>query len=96
MIIVESTKNQINKEEVTRGTLIWAKYSTWKEGRSGIVVNVTDEEITILFLSSPRNVHTNVIMRASELEDSRWQVRYSNDGMLTVIAYGFDPEESGE
>ncbi len=97
MIVVESTKIRVNIREITRGTLFWMKYSSWEEGRSGVAVNVTDEEITVLVLDVSRGFHTHVIITAADLDAGKWQVRYSTDGMLTVTEYPEpEPEESEE
>lgn len=96
MIIVESTRTVINTEEIARGTLIWAKHSTWDEGRTGIVKEATEKVITVLFLPSLQNVQNHFLIPASELEEGAWQVRYSTDGLQNVIAYGTDDEEGGE
>lgn len=96
MIIVESTRTVINTEEITRGTLIWAKHSTWDEGRTGIVKEATEKAITVLFLPTLQNVQNHFLIPASELADGAWQVRYSTDGLQNVIAYGTDDDEGGE
>jgi len=96
MIIVESTKTVINTEEITRGTLIWAKHSTWDEGRTGIVKDASEACITVLFLPSLQNVQNHFMIPVSELEDGAWHVRYSYDGLLNVISYGDDDDGNGE
>lgn len=96
MIIVESTSIVINTEEVTRGTLIWAKHSTWDEGRTGIVKEATEKIITVMFLPSMQNVQNHYMIPVSELAAGAWQVRYSSDGLQNVIAFGIDDDGSGE
>lgn len=87
MIIIESTSNVINADEIVRGTLIWAKHSSWNEGRSGVVSNVGEKSITVLFLPELQNVQNRFLIPVSELEGGAWQVRYSSDGLVTVLSY---------
>lgn len=97
MIIIESTKTVINTDEVARGTLIWAVKSGWDEGRPGIVTDVSEKCIRVLFLPTMQNVQRYFEIKASELESGEWSLRYSSDGLLTVISFGDDEdEESGE
>ena len=93
MILIESTRNLINTEEITRGTLIWSKHFSWEEGRTGIVSAVTEKLITVLFLPSLQNVRNHFTIPATELEDGDWMVRYSTDGLQTVISFGEEDEE---
>ena len=96
-IIITESKTTINTEEITRGTLIWAKHSSWGAGICGIVSGVTEEKITVRYLPSVQNVQNHFEIPASELtgEEPEWQVRYSSDGLVTVIEFNFEPEQEG-
>ncbi len=87
-LITEVTDRLINVEEIARGTLIWAKHSTWDEGISGIVESVTPNTITVRYLPSTQNVQNHYRVHASELAADEWTLRYSTDGMQTVETYG--------
>ena len=93
MILTEVTKDVINTDEIGRGTLVWAKHSSWEEGRSGIVTNATEKDIVITFLPSFQNVRNHFTILASELVDGQWQLRYSSDGLQNVSSFGFATEE---
>ena len=99
-IIITKSKATINTEEITRGTLIWAKLSSWEEGICGIVSGVTEEKITVRYLPSVQNVQNHFMIMASELsgEEPDWQIRYSSDGLKTVVEFNIepDPEDDGE
>lgn len=96
-IIITESKTTINTEEITRGTLIWAKHSSWGAGICGIVSGVTEEKITVRYLPSVQNVQNHFEIPASELtsEEPEWQVRYSSDGLVTVIEFNIEPEQEG-
>ena len=96
-IIITESKTTINTEEITRGTLIWAKHSSWGAGICGIVSGVTEEKITVRYLPSVQNVQNHFEIPASELtgEEPEWQVRYSFDGLVTVIEFNIEPEQEG-
>ena len=99
-IIITESKTAINTEEITRGTLIWAKHSSWDAGICGIVSSVNEEKITVRYLPSVQNVQNHFIILASELtgETPDWSVRYSSDGLKTVTEFNIepDPEDDGE
>lgn len=94
MLIKETTNNVINTEEVSRGTLIWAKHSSWEDGISGIAEYVDERKIVVRFLPTTQNVQNHFMMLAKDISGGSWTVRYSNDGMETVLSYG--GTESGE
>ena len=99
-IIITESKTTINTEEITRGTLIWAKHSSWDAGICGIVSGVTEEKITVRYLPSVQNIQNHYEIPASELsgEKPEWRVRYSSDGLVTVVEFNIepDPDDDGE
>jgi len=95
-LLVEATKTIINTDEVARGSLIWAKHSSWDEGVSGMVSDATEQRILVRFLPSIQNVMNHYVITADELVGGEWRVRYSGDGMETVSTYGIEEESAGE
>ena len=49
MLINHIERIEFDMDEVRRGTLIYAKHRTWKEGMSGIDYHVSEERITVMF-----------------------------------------------
>lgn len=96
MLIKETTNDVIDTNEIGRGSLIWAKYSSWEEGKSGIVENVTEEKILVRFLPSTQNIQNHFMIYAAELVADAWKVRYSSDGMETVSSYGGEEVNGSE
>ena len=96
MIITEKIRNLINTEEITTGTLIWAKHTSWDDGRTGIIKDVNEKAIIVLFLPPLQNVQNYFVIKAAELEAGEWEVRYSTDGLVSVISFGGDDGISGE
>ena len=43
MLIVDNTGKKFSKEEIPRGTVIYAKHGTWDKGEIGIVTSVTEK-----------------------------------------------------
>jgi hypothetical protein len=96
VLIKETTNDVIDTKEIGRGSLIWAKHRSWKEGKSGIVENVTEQKIIVRFLPSTQNIENHFMIYASELVEDAWTVRYSSDGMETVSSYGGEEENGSE
>ncbi len=97
-IITTESKTTINTDEITRGTLIWAQHSSWSAGICGIVSGVTEEKITVRYLPSVQNVQNHYEILASELsgEEPEWQVRYSTDGLETIVEFNITQESDEE
>lgn len=82
MLINHIERIEFDMDEVRRGTLIYAKHRTWKEGISGIVYHVSEERITVLYPNEKTNTQNHFFIPVSE--DGEWEIRYSNDGLLTI------------
>ena len=78
MLINHIERIEFDVNEVRRGTLIYAKHRTWKEGISGIVYHASEERITVM----------------SEVYKNEWEIRYSGDGLRTVQEYKEAADES--
>ena len=96
MLVIEQTTNAINTDEIGRGSLTWAKHLTWEEGRTGIVENVDKEKILVRFLPVMQNIQSHFQINIAELTAGKWTLRYSSDGLETVVAYGGDESGSDE
>lgn len=55
MLIDHIERAEFNAEEMRRGTLVFAKHKTWKEGISGIVYRASAEQITVMYPNSLTN-----------------------------------------
>ena len=94
MLLIDKSSTVFNTEDVTRGSLMYAKHSSWDEGVSGIVTEANEKFIRLQFLPKIANVINHTIIKASDVVDGYWLVRYSSDGMATVNE--FIPPETEE
>lgn len=85
MLFVDTEKKGFNLEEIRRGTLICAKHKTWPEGQSGMVTEVSEDLIRVQYLPSIQNVMNHYFIPAEEGDE--WEIRYSNDGLRTIMVY---------
>ena len=95
MLLVNKSSTVFNTEEVTRGSLMYAKHSSWDEGVSGIVTEAHEKAIRLQFLPAINNVLNHTVIYASDVVKGDWTVRYSSDGMSTVKEY-IPPEPEQE
>lgn len=91
MILVDVERKEFNLDEITRGTLIWAKHRTWAEGQAGMVTEVSSDLIRVQYLPSIQNVLNHYFVSATEAASGEWEMRYSPDGLESVYLY---PEPS--
>lgn len=87
MLIVDNTGKKFSKEEIPRGTVIYAKHGTWDKGETGIVTSVTEEMLRVQYFPEIGNVLNHFFIPVSEVEAGQWNIRYSNDDLLSVKTY---------
>ena len=96
MLLIDKSTTVFDTEEVVRGSLMYAKHSSWDKGVSGIVTEANEKFIRLQFLPEIANVINHTIIKASDVVKGYWLIRYSSDGMETVTEYApADPEEEG-
>lgn len=89
LLISESGK-VFNTEAVQKGFLVSAKHKCWDEPKNGIISSVTPDELRILYCPGIANVTRFFFVRASEVDEGQWELRWSED-MTSIEEY--KPEE---
>lgn len=93
MLLVNTERKGFNIDEISRGTLVYAKHMSWPKGQTGIVTDVSEDKIRVQYLPSIQNVLNHFFITATETEAGEWEIRYSSDGLLNVVSF---PEEQKE
>lgn len=93
MLLVNVEKSTYNMEEIQRGTLICAKHQTWEDWQSGIVTEVSEDLIRVQYLPSIQNVLNHYFIPVSEVEEGEWKIRYSSDGLESILEYPLVEDE---
>lgn len=99
MLLVNTERKEFNTEEISRGTLIYAKHKSWPEGQTGMVTEVSGNELRVQYLPSIQNVLNHFLITVAEAEAGEWDIRYSSDGLQSVASFPEEtsvPEEPGE
>lgn len=96
MLLVNTERTEYNLDEISRGTLVYAKHRSWPQGQTGIVTEASGEVLRVQYLPSIQNVLNHFFIPAAEAESGEWEIRYSSDGMLNVAAFPEPPTEPGE
>ena len=65
--------------EVKRGDLLWARHSTWEEGKAGFVTAAEESRLTVQYFPGIGNVTNHFHIQASEAAAGEWEVRWSED-----------------
>lgn len=94
MLIDHIERAEFNAEEIRRGTLIFAKHKTWKEGISGIVYRTSAEQITVMYPNSLTNTQNHFFIPVYEVGNNEWEIRYSNDDLQSIQEYQEGTDES--
>lgn len=80
---------------IKRGDLLWAKHSTWDEGRAGFVTSATESQLIVQYQPSIGNVTNHFVIPVSEAKKGEWKVRWSAD-MTDIQEYGIQSEPEQE
>ena len=99
MLLVNTERTEYNLEEISRGTLIYARHRSWPSGQAGIVTEASGDMIRVQYLPRIQNVLNHFFIPAAEAESGEWEIRYSNDGLLNTTAFPelpAEPEGKGE
>lgn len=78
-LITDSTEKVFDISSVHKGDLIRAQYSGWDEPRNGIITAVSEDKLTVLFLPGIGNVTNYYTILATEVQASKWTVKWSTD-----------------
>ncbi|EET60421.1 hypothetical protein BRYFOR_07617 [Marvinbryantia formatexigens DSM 14469] len=87
MLLVKTEVAGFNLTEIRRGTLICARHRTWTQGQPGIVTEASETLLRVQYLPSIQNVRNHYMIPASEVEAGEWEIRYSSDGLESVLTY---------
>ena len=82
-ILTSSTVTTIDMQKIAKGAFIRAKYHTWRQPYNGIVANVTESVIRVLYIGDGGNITNYFVISADEIEQGLWALSWSDD--LTVI-----------
>lgn len=77
LVITESTC--FNEQEIHERDLIRARYHTWDEARNGIVIGVSGQTLTVIFMPKVHRATTYFTIKADEVKDGKWELTYTED-----------------
>ena len=91
-LIVQGSGVVFDTTAIGKGWLVYAKHKSWDDGKAGFVTAVSEEQIIVQYHPPIGNITNHFAMKASEVSDGEWTVRWSED-LSTVDVY---PEEDAE
>lgn len=78
-LIVDSVTKVFDTTQIKKGDLVYAKHSSWPDGRGGFVTAITDEQITVQYHPGIGNVTNHFFLPANEVATGEWELRWSED-----------------
>ena len=84
MLLQVKSEPVFDLDEISRGDIVYACKDTWDEGICGIVVDVNELQMRILYLPKIQNVMNHCIVKASQVAAGLWELRYSHDQLDSV------------
>lgn len=82
-LIKDNTEKVFDDTSIQKGDLIRAKYKSWLDARNGLVTAVSENKLTVLFISGPGAATNFFVILASEVVEGKWNVSWTSD--LTTI-----------
>lgn len=64
---------------VQQRDFIRAQYHTWDGPRNGLVTAAGEDRLTVIFLPAINNVTCYFEIKAQEVQDGKWSIRWSRD-----------------
>lgn len=99
VLIKEKPTTVFDMSRIGRGYLLWARHSSWSEGKAGFVTSATEEQLIVQYYPGLGNVTNHFIIPVSEVAGGQWEIRWS-DNMSEIQEYGInednEEQEGGE
>lgn len=99
-LITKKPVTSFDLDKIKRGYLLWAKHSSWPEGKAGFVTAATERQLVVQYYPGIGNVTNHFRIPVSEAAAEQWEMRWSAD-MSEIYRHGADtdsrlpePEES--
>lgn len=93
-LVKEKPTVAFDMSQIGRGYLLWARHSTWSEGKAGFVTSATEEKLIVQYYPGIGNVTNHFIILVSEVAGGQWEIRWSDD-MSGIQEYGIN-EDNGK
>lgn len=89
--VAETIQAAFDTDNVKKGDLIRAQYYSWLAPVNGIITNVTDKTVTVLYMPKIHNACSYFSINAKEVLEGKWGALITRD-MVTinevVLTYG--------
>lgn len=78
-LLITESRTVIDTGAIRRGDMIRAKYRAWKSAVNGVVANVDNDAIRVLYIGTGSCVTNYFTVTAAELDDGDWTISWSTD-----------------
>lgn len=78
-LIIDSVSRMFDPEQIRKGMLVYARHSSWTEGKGGFVTAAMPHEIAVQYYPGMSNVTNHFFIKADEVADGRWELKWSED-----------------
>ncbi|MDE7425074.1 MAG: DUF5026 domain-containing protein [Lachnospiraceae bacterium] len=78
-LVTEKPVKSFDLTQIECGYLLWAKHSTWSEGKAGFVTAVTENQLIVQYHPRIGNVTNHFIIPINEVIEGQWEIRWSAD-----------------
>lgn len=85
-LIKSTTETVFDLTAIAKSNLIWAKHTSWDEGRTGIVISASEDRLVVEYMPGTGNVINHYVIDASEVLAGQWTIRWS-EALVTINQY---------
>ncbi len=94
-LTVEQAEVVFDISTIQVGHLLYAKHSSWKEGKAGFVTSVTKEQMIVQYHPKIGNVTNHFFLPIHEVIKNEWEIRWSVD-LSEVWSYSSNEKNESE
>ncbi len=94
-LTIKQTEIVFDTSTIQIGNLLYAKHSSWKEGKAGFVTSVTKEQIIVQYHPKIGNVTNHFFLPINEVIKNEWEIRWSID-LLEIYKYTPSTKDESE
>lgn len=93
-LVISTPVQSFDLNEIKVGDLIWAKHSSWSDGKAGFVTSAKKDQLIVQYHPGISNVTNHFIIPVAEAVEEEWEIRWSED-MSVVNEYNVKAEGEG-
>lgn len=78
-MLIGNERQIYDLSKIKEGSAVWAKHTTWNEGKIGLIAIASEENLIIQYQPEIRNVTNHYQIPVQEASSGEWEIRISEN-----------------